>query len=207
MHAYACIPRPGVRCYEGGVKIYTRTGDAGETGLFGGGRVPKDDLRVEAYGALDEANAALGIARAAALDADLDAIAAGAQHALFDLGAELATPPDANKNAKARVPLVDAAAVKALEDAIDRLTAELPPQTHFILPGGSAGAAALHQARTTLRHAERRMVALHHVSPIRSEDLQYVNRLSDLLFVMARAANHRRHIPEVIWDPARRGVS
>ena len=187
------------------MKIYTRTGDAGETGLFGGGRVPKDDVRVEAYGALDEANAALGVARAAGLDADLDAIASSAQHALFDLGAELATPPEANKSAKAKVLLVDPASVKALEDAIDRLTAELPPQTHFILPGGNAGAAALHQARTTLRQAERRMIALHHLSPIRGEGLQYVNRLSDLLFVMARAANHRRKVPEVIWDPAKRG--
>lgn len=186
------------------MKIYTRTGDAGETGLFGGGRVPKDDVRVEAYGGLDEANAALGVARAAGLEADLDAIAAEAQHALFDLGAELATPPEANRNAKARVPLVDPAAVKALEDAIDRLTAELPPQTHFILPGGTPAAAALHQARTTLRNAERRMIGLHRIAPIRSEGLQYVNRLSDLLFVMARAANRRKEVPEVIWDPAKR---
>ena len=183
------------------MKIYTRTGDAGETGLFGGGRVPKDDLRVEAYGSLDEANAALGVARAAGLDAELDAIAAAAQHALFDLGAELATPPEANKNAKAKVPLVDAASVTALEKAIDALTATLPPQTHFVLPGGSPDAAALHQARTARRHAERRMVGLHRVSPIRSEALQYVNRLSDLLFVMARAANHKRGVAEVIWNP------
>lgn len=186
------------------MKIYTRTGDEGETGLFGGGRVPKDDLRVEAFGALDEANAALGVARAAGLDADLDALAGSAQHALFDLGAELATPPDANKSAKAKVLLVDPAAVKAAEDAIDRLTAELPPQTHFILPGGNAGAAALHLARTTLRHAERRMIGLHRASPIRSEGLQYVNRLSDLLFMMARAANHRKGVPEVVWDPSGR---
>lgn len=186
------------------MKIYTRTGDGGETGLFGGGRVPKDDLRVEAYGALDEANAALGVARAAGLEAELDGIAAGAQHALFDLGAELATPPEANRNARAQVPLVDAASVKALESAIDTLTGELPPQTHFILPGGSADAAALHLARTTLRLAERRMVALHRVSPVRSEALQYVNRLSDLLFVMARAANHRRGVREVVWNPANR---
>ena len=191
--------------YEAPMKIYTRTGDTGETGLFGGGRVSKDDVRVEAYGALDEANAALGVARAAGLDADLDALAAGAQVALFDLGAELATPPEANEKAKAKVPHVDAAAVKALEAAIDRLTAELPPQTHFILPGGGPPAAALHQARTTLRLAERRMVALHRLAPVRPEGLQYVNRLSDLLFVMSRAANHRRGVPEVIWDPSARG--
>ena len=189
------------------MKIYTRTGDGGETGLYGGGRVPKDDVRVEAYGALDEANAALGIARSAGLDADLDGMAAGAQHALFDLGAELATPPEANRSAKAKVLLVDPAAVKALEDHIDRLTAELPPQTHFILPGGTPGAAALHQARTTLRQAERRMIGLHRVSPIRAEGLQYVNRLADLLFVMARAANHRKGVPEVVWDPSTRGTS
>lgn len=188
------------------MKIYTRTGDAGETGLFGGGRVPKDDVRVEAFGALDEANSAIGVARAAGLDADLDGLASAAQHALFDLGAELATPPEANKNAKAKVLLVDVPAVTALEDAIDRLTAELPAQTHFILPGGTAGAAALHQARTTLRNAERRMIALHRLVAIRGEGLQYVNRLSDLLFVMARAANHRRKVPEVIWDPVKRGA-
>ena len=186
------------------MKIYTRTGDEGTTGLFGGGRVSKDDLRVEAYGTLDEANAALGVARAAGLDAELDAIAAGAQHALFDLGAELATPPDANKGAKAKVPLVTAATVTALEQEIDRLTAALPPQTHFILPGGHASAAALHSARTALRLAERRIVSLHKVSPVRAEALQYVNRLSDLLFVMARAANQRRGVAEVIWDPAKR---
>ncbi|HVO30265.1 MAG TPA: cob(I)yrinic acid a,c-diamide adenosyltransferase [bacterium] len=181
------------------MKIYTRTGDEGDTGLFGGGRVPKDDTRVEAYGELDEANAAMGVARATGLDTDLDDILAAAQHALFDLGAELATPPDANRSAQAKVPHVSVASVTKLEEEIDRLTAELPPQTHFILPGGSESAAALHEARTVLRRAERRVVTLHHRAPLRAEILQYVNRLSDLLFVMARAANHRKGVPEVIW--------
>jgi cob(I)alamin adenosyltransferase len=161
----------------------------------------KDDQRVEAYGELDEANAMLGVARAAGLEEDLDGICADAQHALFDLGAELATPPGANQKAKAQVPLVTPAAVAKLEAEIDRLTAELPPQTHFLLPGGHPTAAALHTARTVLRRAERRVVTLHKQTPIRAELLQYVNRLSDLLFVMARAANVRRKVAEIIWDP------
>jgi cob(I)alamin adenosyltransferase len=183
------------------VKIYTRTGDAGETGLFGGGRVSKDDVRVEAYGDLDEANAALGLARATGLESDLDRICADAQHALFDLGAELATPPDANRKAQAKVPLVNAATITALENEIDRLTAELPAQTHFLLPGGHPTSAALHAARTVLRRAERRVVSLHKTQPLRAELLQYINRLSDLVFVMARAANHRRKVAEIKWDP------
>ena len=116
---------------------------SGETGLFGGGRVPKDDLRVDAYGELDEANASIGVARAAGLPAALEKIASEAQHSLFDLGAELATPPDANRKAAAKVPRVNAAAIKTLEDEIDRLVASLPPQTHFLLPGGHPSAAAL----------------------------------------------------------------
>ncbi len=183
------------------MKIYTRTGDAGETGLFGGRRVSKDDARVDAYGELDEANAAIGIARAAGLDPDLDEIAARAQHGLFDLGAELATPADANAKAIQKTRLVNAAAVKEMEDAIDRLTAQIPPQTHFVLPGGHPSAAALHLARTVLRRAERRMVTLHRASPLRTEDLAWVNRLSDLLFTMARAANVRRGVAEIKWDP------
>ncbi len=186
------------------MKIYTRTGDQGETGLYGGGRVPKDDPRVDAYGELDEANAALGAARAASLEPDLDALAAEFQHALFDLGAELATPPGANPKAAARVPRVDAEAVATLEREIDRLTAELPAQTHFILPGGHPSGAALHLARTVLRRAERRVVQLHRAQPIRPEMLQYVNRLSDLLFVMARAVNHRRGAPEIRWESEKR---
>lgn len=166
--------------------------------------MPKDDLRVEAYGELDEANAALGVARAAGLDSELDGWAADAQLCLFDLGAELATPPDANRKAQAKVPLVDPATIAAQEAAIDRLVAELPPQTHFVLPAGHPAAAALHAARTVLRRAERKVVALHRTAPLRGEALQYVNRLSDLLFVMARAANHRNGVPEVKWDPAAR---
>lgn len=183
------------------MKIYTKTGDAGETGLFGGGRVAKDDVRVEAYGALDEANAAIGLARAAVLEPDLDALAAGAQSALFDLGSELATPPGANKKAQAKIPRVGSEEVTAQEQAIDKLVASMPAQTHFILPGGHPASAALHFARVVLRRAERRIVSLHRTSPVRPELLQYVNRLSDLLFVMARAVNHRNGRPEVIWDP------
>lgn len=190
------------------MKIYTKTGDTGETGLFGGARVPKDDFRIDALGELDEANAAVGAARATALDADLDAILASAQHGLFDLGAELATPPDANAKAKAKTLLVNEKAVKALEDAIDRLTAELPPQTKFFLPGGHPSAAAIHLARAVVRRAERRIVRLDRFwkddvgSPlVRAEAFAWINRLSDLLFTMARAANVRRKVAEIEWDP------
>ena len=186
------------------MKIYTKTGDDGDTGLFGGGRVPKDALRVDAYGAIDEANASLGLARAAGADPELDGILAAAQHALFDLGAELATPPEANRSAKSKVPRVDEAAVQALEAAIDRLEEELPPLTQFVLPGGTPAAAALHAARTVLRRAERRVVSLHRAAPVRGELLRYLNRMSDLLFVMARAANHRAQVAEIFWEPAKR---
>ena len=189
---------------HGVVKIYTRTGDAGETGLYGGSRVPKDDLRIEATGDLDEANAGLGLARAARLEADLDELAAEAQAALFDLGAEIATPAKANKKAQAKVPRVGAAEIEAMERAIDRLVDSMPPQTHFLLPGGSPGAAALHLARAVLRRAERRIVTLHRKEKLRPELLQYVNRVSDLLFVMARAASHRAGVPETKWEPEKR---
>ncbi|MEJ2668400.1 MAG: cob(I)yrinic acid a,c-diamide adenosyltransferase [Deinococcales bacterium] len=184
------------------MKIYTRTGDQGETGLFGGGRVAKDDLRVQAYGSVDEANAALGVARAAlrrqggaaaALDEDLEAL----QGALFDLGADLATPLDAR--ARQAVRPVAAADVEALERRIDALDDELEPLGTFILPGGSDAAAALHVARAVARRAERDTVALARVTEVNPEALRYLNRLSDLLFTLARAVNARSGVPDAAW--------
>jgi cob(I)alamin adenosyltransferase len=186
------------------VKIYTRSGDGGETGLFGGPRVPKDDLRVEAYGAVDEANAFLGEARAraaAAADAELEAILAAAQDRLFTVGAELATPPGAK--ARAALPPIDPRWAAELEEAIDRLEAELPPLREFVLPGGAPLGAALHVARAVCRRAERRVVALHRASPASPLVLAFLNRLSDFLFVAARAANHRAGVPDVPWKPVR----
>jgi cob(I)alamin adenosyltransferase len=185
------------------MKIYTKTGDAGDTGLFGGPRVSKDDARVEAYGAVDELNAALGVARARGGDADLDALLAQAQDHLFALGAELATPPGAK--ARAAVPAIDAAWAAALEQAIDRLEGELEPLRSFILPAGAPLAAELHLARAVCRRAERRVVALHRHERVAAEVLVYLNRLSDFLFVAARAANRRAGVPEAPWNPRPRG--
>jgi cob(I)alamin adenosyltransferase len=184
------------------MRIYTKTGDAGETGLYGGGRVPKDALRVAAYGAVDELNAALGVARAlAAGDADLDAVLARLQAECFTLGAELATP---QPSGIARpVPRISGAHVAAAEQDIDRLETELPELRHFILPGGAKAGAALHFARTVCRRAERELVRLHHAEPVSAEALQYLNRVSDLLFVMARAANRRAGAAETPWEPPR----
>jgi cob(I)alamin adenosyltransferase len=184
------------------MKIYTKTGDAGETGLFGGPRVSKDDARVEAYGAVDEVNAALGVARARGGDAEVDALLAEVQDRLFTIGAELATPPGAR--ARSVLPAVAPEWTAALEAAIDRLEAELPPLRNFILPGGSALAADLHQARGACRRAERRVVTLHRHEPVSKEVLAFLNRLSDLLFVAARVVNRRAGVPETVWDPARR---
>jgi len=180
------------------VKIYTRTGDAGETGLFDGTRVPKSDARVATYGDVDELNAWLGLARAALGDpaaGGLSAILEQMQRDLFALGARLADPSHriAGRVTKAAIAPED---VARLEHWIDDLEAELPPLRRFILPGGSPAGAALHVARTVCRRAERAMVALGGLEP---ELLVYINRVSDLLFVMARAANRRHGSPEVEW--------
>jgi cob(I)alamin adenosyltransferase len=178
-------------------KIYTRRGDDGSTGLFGGPRVRKDDMRVAAYGDVDELNSALGMAREELLSqADLLAFVDALQSELFTLGSELATP-DAEK-APREVPRIEPRHVERLEQEIDRLTAELPEMRNFILPGGSRAGAALHFCRTICRRAERHMVSLEKVSPVA---LAYVNRLSDLLFTMARAANLRAGGREIPWKP------
>lgn len=183
------------------MKIYTKTGDGGETGLFGGPRVRKNDPRVESYGDVDELNAALGAARAIVEDPELEAHLARIQDELFCVGAELATPHEAK--ARSTIPPVDAAWAARLETAMDRWDAELPPLRQFILPGGTRTAAALHLARCVCRRAERRVVALAADAEIAPATLAYLNRLSDFLFVAARIANHRAKRVETTWDPKR----
>lgn len=180
------------------MKIYTRTGDEGLTGLVDGSRVPKDALRVSAYGDVDELNALLGLARAHGLDADSQALLARIQRDLFAIGAQLADPQArvAERRAKAAV---EDAQIQALEQAIDAREAELPPLRAFILPGGALAGALLHVARTVCRRAERTLVALQREVGVEARLLVYLNRLSDLLFVMARHVNQQAGQPEDIW--------
>jgi cob(I)alamin adenosyltransferase len=180
------------------VKIYTKTGDDGTTGLFGGGRVKKASLRVEAYGTVDELNATLGMARSTGLDELTEDILAHAQVDLFTLGAELACVP--GREAKLAMPLLDESNAASLEHAIDAAEAELMPLQNFILPGGSPQAAALHLARTVCRRAERAVLALDD-APARPALVIYLNRLSDLLFVLARRANVVTQVADVPWTP------
>jgi cob(I)alamin adenosyltransferase len=183
------------------VKIYTKTGDAGETGLFGGPRVRKSDPRVEAYGEVDELNAAVGAARALVEDPEIDRQLAKIQEELFCVGAELATPHGAK--ARSAIPRVEAAWAARLEAAMDDWDGELPALSKFVLPGGTRTAASLHLARTVCRRAERRAVALAAEAEIDGAVLVYLNRLSDFLFVAARVANHRAGKEEPLWDPGR----
>jgi len=176
-------------------RIYTRGGDKGRTSLGDGARVPKHDRRVGAYGAVDEANAAIGVARPH-LGPEADAMLARIQNDLFDLGADLCRPEGGRKSALR----VAASQVERLEKEIDRMNAELSPLDSFVLPGGTPAAAALHYARTVVRRAEREMTALALRSPVNPVALQYVNRLSDHLFVLARYANDRGHA-DVLWRP------
>ncbi|HEU4642960.1 MAG TPA: cob(I)yrinic acid a,c-diamide adenosyltransferase [Gemmatimonadaceae bacterium] len=181
------------------MRIYTRTGDKGDTGLFGGGRVTKDHPRVEAYGDVDELNAVIGMARSVEMMPRIDEVLAPIQRDLFGLGALLATPhPDKVKQQleKARI---DDDRIAQLERAIDDGEAELEPLTSFILPGGTPKAAALHVARTVCRRAERRVIALSHEVELPPIVIRYLNRLSDLLFVLARVANRRAGAAEVTW--------
>ena len=178
------------------MKIYTKTGDAGETSLFDNTRVSKGDPRVDAYGEVDELNAALGAARAAAPDDDLSIELEAIQKDLFAIGARLADP---SHRIAARVTKVDVMdpQIARLEATIDRLDGELPPLRRFSLPGGSPAGALLHLARTICRRAERRVVSL--ADPVDPVIITYLNRLSDLLFVMARVVNHRSGVPETEW--------
>jgi cob(I)alamin adenosyltransferase len=180
------------------MKIYTKTGDEGETGLYGGERVPKNSARIEAVGTTDECNAALGVAATMIDDAEVKEIVARIQGELFEVGADLATPLARGET----VPRVHAEMTARLEAEIDRFEEDLPPLRNFILPGGSQGGAALHFARSVCRRAERRIVSMDSVN---QEILRYMNRLSDHLFVLARLVNHRAGVPETKWErPSRK---
>ena len=180
------------------MKIYTKTGDGGLTSLFGGGRVSKAHLRVEAYGTVDELNAVLGAARGSVDDETgrrLELI----QHDLFALGAHLATPPTPEGRTRPELPELPAARVTEMERWIDAADQELPPLRKFILPGGNSGAAALHVGRTVCRRAERRVTALSEQDEVAPDVLRYLNRLSDLLFVLARLSNARTGGADLEW--------
>ncbi|HEY4216386.1 MAG TPA: cob(I)yrinic acid a,c-diamide adenosyltransferase [Gemmatimonadaceae bacterium] len=181
------------------MKIYTKTGDAGDTGLFGGGRVPKNHLRVEAYGDVDELNAFLGVVCATEPMPRIDDVIAPIQVDLFAIGALLATPDREKMRQHLEKAKIDEARISELERAIDAGDDELEPLRAFILPGGTAKAAALHVARTVCRRAERRVVELGAETEIPSLAVIYLNRLSDLLFTLARVANKRGGSAEVTW--------
>ena len=186
------------------MKLYTRRGDGGETDLFGGQRVPKNALRVEVYGEVDELNACIGAAAAASEQADLEPLLQRIQSALFDIGAYLATP-DAKHREKAKVPRMSEQEVSELEASIDQCEAELEPLKSFVLPAGTPAAAAFHVARTVCRRAERRAVELHASEPLDAPVLRYLNRLSDLLFALARLENARTGRSDVAWIGRERG--
>jgi cob(I)alamin adenosyltransferase len=180
-------------------RIYTKTGDAGMTGLGGGRRVSKDSLRVRAYGTVDELGSAIGLALALGLTDRLATALTSIQNELFDLGSDLCWPEDDER--RDRIPTVQPHHVERLERLIDELNATVGPLTNFLLPGGSPGAAQLHVARTICRRAEREAIALGHEEPIGELVLPYLNRLSDVLFVMARYENHERGVAEPLWQP------
>ncbi len=179
-------------------RIYTRTGDSGQTGLFNGKRVAKNDLRVAAYGEVDELNAALGMARSFIDDADISEVLVAIQKDLFSLGAQLADPDFGQKK---RPPKFDVSEnrVADLEKCIDRWETALAPLQHFVLPGGSQAGAALHFARTVCRRAERQVISLSQQETLAALTLIYLNRLSDFLFVLARYLNHQSRNPEILW--------
>ena len=180
------------------MKIYTKTGDLGETGLFAGPRVRKDHARIEAYGTVDELNSVLGLARVQPGCAPFDDLLNTIQHELFALGAELATPAPVAGVTQ----LIEDRHIAVLEQAIDRWEEKLAPLVNFIIPGGSPLAAHLHLARTVCRRAERHVVAVLFApsNPAGTRIVQYLNRLGDLLFVLARAANAESGVPDVAWQ-------
>nr|WP_295378452.1 cob(I)yrinic acid a,c-diamide adenosyltransferase [Pseudoxanthomonas sp.] len=185
------------------MKIYTKTGGRGETALFGGERVPKDALRIEAYGSVDELNCVLGVVRSLVPAKPLETILGKIQHQLFELGADLATP---KAHHSPLIPRIKSSHARGLERTIDLLESKLPPLKTFILPGGSPAASQLHLARTVCRRAERSVVRLSRNEDIGEAVIIYLNRLSDLLFVMARYAHLLDGKEEVKWLSGRRTV-
>jgi cob(I)alamin adenosyltransferase len=179
-------------------KIYTRQGDSGYTALGSGIRIPKDSLRVAAYGTVDELNSYLGVAIASGLSEELDTVLREVQNELFHLGSDLSFRED--DKVQFKIPQIEQRHVDRLEALIDELTAIVGPLQNFILPGGSIGSAHLHVARTICRRAEREVIALSREEAIGPFPITYLNRLSDALFVMARFENYRRDIPEPLWD-------
>lgn len=178
------------------MKIYSKTGDKGETGRIGGSRIGKDSLNVAVVGDVDELNAALGVALSLAADSKLSKEIADIQNWLFDLGAELSTPCPGRKNN----PRITMSQVKVLEASIDSQMSVLPPLRNFILPGGSQFAAALHHARCVCRRAEREIVKLNRVDPVSKETLAFMNRLSDWIFLAARTANAELGVKDIEWN-------
>jgi cob(I)alamin adenosyltransferase len=176
-------------------RVYTRTGDKGQTSLVGGARA---SLRVDAYGDVDELNCVIGLARARIEDVEIDEVLGLIQNDLFTLGADLASPLEIE------VPRIGEAFTKTLEDMADRFLAQLEPLKEFVLPGGSEGGAVLHLARTVARRAERRVVALSETEQLNPDTIVYLNRLSDLLFILARVINHRGGVPEKMTDFSKR---
>lgn len=181
------------------MKIYTKTGDKGETGLWGGGRIPKDSPRINAYGTVDECNAVLGLVRAVGVDQSLDDKLSHIQNRLFVVGSDLATP----SGVEPAIPRVTEADIEQLEEWIDEMEAELAPLKQFIVPGGSQAAAFLHLARTVCRRAERWAVLLAREEPTSQAAAIFLNRLSDFLFVAARTANRLAGIGDIPWEGRR----
>ena len=178
------------------MKIYTKTGDDGTTGLQGGRRVSKSNARIQAYGAVDETNSALGIVLTYKLDSDMNELLTKIQNDLFIAGSDLSSPDLANTKNRISEPMIS-----HLENQIDKFESELTPLTNFILPGGHPIASHLHLARTICRRAETIVVELSKTEQLNPSCQKYLNRLSDLLFVMARAANKRNNVPDVLWKP------
>ncbi|MCE2401915.1 cob(I)yrinic acid a,c-diamide adenosyltransferase [Candidatus Poribacteria bacterium] len=178
------------------MKIYTKFGDSGETALYGGTRIPKDALQIEAIGTVDELNAYIGYTQTLIDDTDLCDLMERIQNHLFSLGADLATPATHTKSTEMRI---SADFTTEMEKVIDTLSEELPPLTNFILPGGCQAGSVLHVARAVCRRSERCVVRLTRETDVNPEIIRSLNRLSDLLFVLARVVNHRSQIPEPIW--------
>lgn len=187
------------------MKVYTKTGDKGTTALFGGTRVPKNHIRIESYGTVDELNSYIGLIRDQEIDPHYKKVLAVIQHHLFTVGAILATDPEKMvlKNGKERlnIPKIEVQEIEYLEHEIDTMESFLPPMTHFVLPGGHTTVSYCHIARCVCRRAERLSVALHELEPTDEQVLKYLNRLSDYLFVLARKLSQDLHAEEVKWIP------